>query len=901
MSNPAITVLVDPDSGGIVVTGDTPEYRRTLDLNITDSDIASAAACRVRLLYRNTSVCVGEEWTLNEYGDELTGSLDLNTSQLGDAFAGRSARAVIPLTMEIIDVTTNAVVASGQVSCKNNPVVAGTVVIVQEHAEQHAAGADDAITPAAIGAQAEMATASAAEMIAGTAEGLRAMSPSLVSSAIAAQASPLSHATASDNPHSVTPAQIGAATAAQGLLAETALQDATAFEPAGAVSSHDGDAGAHADQIAAAIAAAGLGTGNVTGPASSTDGGLVAFSGLTGKVLKAGPAIGTTAGTIAAGDDARFTDARTPTAHASTHASGAADPVTLAAIEPTIDAAVPATAGAGNMLVTEADLAGLGGGGGLEVVHVVAATLTPESGKHYVCANDVQIIAPETPTGSLLWECSIYLEPGVILSYPTGWLVSGYADSSAANRARISYANGSAWHIDWEAKYETVSGDVIYVSTAGDDTTNDGRSWASAYRTAHKAFAVAESGQQIWIAAGDYDAGIANGYSLPSGVTVYGGFAGTEGSTAERSRTPDGDGIGASAYAHETVLSNRVDVTPEAAWVCFANQPAGAGNPCTLNGLTVGPSRQGVYCVQAGAAVLVDCLVTGCVYAGATADGGGLTNATATACTIQNCSAGRNGGGAYQGTLTNCVLSGNSAGNGGGASGGTLTNCVLSGNSAGTGGGAYQGTLTNCVLSGNSAGANGGGANGGTLTNCVLSGNSAGANGGGAHSATLINCVLSGNSASNGGGAYQGTLTNCVLSGNSASNGGGAHSATLINCLVLHNYQSGVGTALLTNVTQRNCLLWRNIGTVSGTATNTIDDASLALANFADPLDIPAGAPPDLAALLAAIQAGGYDVAAGSPVINAGTDSYNTTAYDLLGRPRKVGTIDIGPYEYQGA
>jgi len=422
-----------------------------------------------------------------------------------------------------------------------------------------------------------------------------------------------------------------------------------------------------------------------------------------------------------------------------------------------------------------------------------------------------------------------------MLTYPTGWLVSGAADATAANRARISYASGAQWNIDWEAKYETVSGDVIFVSTTGDDA-NDGRSWATAYRTVHKAFAEATSGQQVWIAAGTYDAATTNGYALPSGVTVYGGFAGTEASTAERAYTPDADGIGASVYDHETVLSNRTDITADAAWVCFANLAPGVGDPCTLNGLTIGPSRQGVYCTTSGAAVLVDCRVTGCVYAGATADGGGLVNATASACTVLGCSAGRNGGGSYQGTLTNCVLSDNSA--------------------SSYGGGSYQGTLTNCVLSGNSA--------------------------------------------ANGGGSCQSTLTNCVLSGNSAGNGGGSYQSTLINCLVLHNAPSGAGTSLLSTVTQRNCILWRNTGTVSGTATDTIDDASLTLAAFVDPLDIPAGLAADEAALLATIEAGGYDVAAGSPVIDAGADSYNTTVYDLLGRTRKVSTIDIGPYEYQG-
>jgi PKD repeat protein len=166
-------------------------------------------------------------------------------------------------------------------------------------------------------------------------------------------------------------------------------------------------------------------------------------------------------------------------------------------------------------------------------------------------------------------------------------------------------------------------------------------------------------------------------------------------------------------------------------------------------------------------------------------------------CVIAGNLANYYGGGAYQGTFYNCVMTNNSVGfnganaaQGNGVFGGTLHDCTVIGNTSfgtTTGGGASQSTLYDCLLTGNSA-TWGGGANLSTLYSCTVSGNRSAINGGGAYSNTLWNCVLAGNTANNGGGAYASTLHNCLVISNQAFNtGGGLYSGALFNCTVANN------------------------------------------------------------------------------------------------------------------
>ncbi len=99
--------------------------------------------------------------------------------------------------------------------------------------------------------------------------------------------------------------------------------------------------------------------------------------------------------------------------------------------------------------------------------------------------------------------------------------------------------------------------DLCYVDADGLSQTPDGISWTTAYTNLQDALAVAEDGDEIWVAEGVYYPDEGGGktnndrtasFGLKNGVKIYGGFAGTE--TERRQRQP---------RAKVTVLSGDID------------------------------------------------------------------------------------------------------------------------------------------------------------------------------------------------------------------------------------------------------------------------------------------------------------------------------------------------------
>ncbi len=508
------------------------------------------------------------------------------------------------------------------------------------------------------------------------------------------------------------------------------------------------------------------------------------------------------------------------------------------------------------------------------------------------------------------------------------------------------------------------AGAVVYVNAAAMGADN-GQTWADAFKDLHAALssAAASGGSvsEIWVARGTYRPAPPRGdrwrsFTLVSGVSLYGGFAGTETSPEERDPVANptilsgdlngDDHEGADFFRDNSAIIVRANslsapavldgFTITAAWGEHSLSSNAAlvlyNSPVLIRKCALMENRglAAVYCSR-GSPVIRQCIVSGNRFYGGyfedyvepTIDDCEFTSNWSTAielyqCTsavIRKCSLVRNGGGIASIRSTLQVFDSEIRANrspgielrygAAQVSGTTLSNNIPAG---------FKGvdcdpsTLTDCTVSDSGTGID---LYYGTLniSRCRIVRNGPAADGAGitaSHSTCAIdNSMIGGNVSTNAGGGIAAgatalSLVNCTITGNSAGYKGGA-----IRC-------SYTGTTVITN-----SVLWGNSAAagpefaVEGSGTRLIVGSSL-VAGGPDAQSVTQGgqlewgqgnidADPRFAF------PGDPRLMPDSPCIDAGSVACaeGSDARDLAGSPRVADgdqdgapVVDMGAYEY---
>jgi hypothetical protein len=366
-------------------------------------------------------------------------------------------------------------------------------------------------------------------------------------------------------------------------------------------------------------------------------------------------------------------------------------------------------------------------------------------------------------------------------------------------------------------------------------------------------------------------------------MKIYGGFVSTETQLSARN-----------AAANITILSGD-----------FSNDDYVTGGGSTLS---FSNNTENAYHVIISADLTAAAVIDGFTIEGGNADGSGTISYQSE--TFYRRTGGGMSNRSSSPTITNSTFANNNASfDGGGmynySSSPTITNSTFANNNAGSSGGgmfnrfSYSLTITNSTFADNSADYAGGGmyssSSSPTITNSTFADNNSATNGGGifnyACTPTITNSTFTNNNASNyGGGMYNydssPNITNSTFANNSATNGGGIFnyvcSPIITNTIIWNNGSSEISNSNSTP-TFKNSIIRNSGGSGSWNAAYGTDGG----ANLdTDPLFVDA-------------MNGDYRLTSGSPAVNAGLNSANTTTLDLAGNPRIDGVIDMGAYEFQ--
>jgi len=120
-----------------------------------------------------------------------------------------------------------------------------------------------------------------------------------------------------------------------------------------------------------------------------------------------------------------------------------------------------------------------------------------------------------------------------------GGATAGTTATGGATATAGTTGTGGVTASGGEAGTPTDSDCTLHVLPYTGDDTKDGASWDGAVRSLTRALALAHAGCEVWLASGTYtptnDSNRDATFTVPDGVTLRGGFVGTERSPADRS------------------------------------------------------------------------------------------------------------------------------------------------------------------------------------------------------------------------------------------------------------------------------------------------------------------------------------------------------------------------------
>ncbi|MCE7063846.1 choice-of-anchor Q domain-containing protein [Dyadobacter sp. CY326] len=231
---------------------------------------------------------------------------------------------------------------------------------------------------------------------------------------------------------------------------------------------------------------------------------------------------------------------------------------------------------------------------------------------------------------------------------------------------------------------------VWFVRAGG---TGSGKAWDCAFGDLQSAINNAASGEQVWVAGGTYLPPANDYFRMKGGVKIYGGFAGTETSLADRDL---------SNASNKSILNNT------GTFVVY--NITELRSTAVLDGFTVSGAQIGIYNIG-NSPMLVNLVITGNTAAG-------VSNGNSSP-TLINCSIVKNIGDGFYMSGVNNSSSANS----------TLINCTIADNYS-----TNRQAISTGVYIGNNAGC--------SIRNCIVYGNRGGVDGEGGSPAVIENSII---------------------------------------------------------------------------------------------------------------------------------------------------------------